>query len=133
MKILVDTSVWIDFFNGVSSPARMTLRKLLEMEEEVCISSYILTETLQGFKDNREFESAKRNLLHLPIFILAEVESYVKAAQLYRTCRKQGLTIRKTADCLIAQTAIEHDVPLLHNDKDFDRIASVTRLQIFPT
>ena len=111
----------------------MTLRKLLEAEEEVCISSYILTETLQGFKDDREFEAAKRNLLHLPILSLTESESYVNAAQLYRTCRKQGLTIRKTADCLIAQTAIAHDVPLLHNDKDFDRIASVTRLQVFPT
>ena len=133
MKILVDTSVWIDFFNGISSAPKMTLRKLLEAEEEVCVSSYILTETLQGFKDDREFEAAKRNLLYLPILGLAETESYVNAAQMYRTCRKQGLTIRKTADCLIAQTAIEHDIPLLHNDKDFDRIASVTRLQVFPT
>ena len=133
MKILVDTSVWIDFFNGISSSPKMTLRKLLEAEEEVCISSYILTETLQGFKDDREFEAAKRNLLHLPILSLAEPTSCVNAAQLYRTCRKQGLTIRKTADCLIAQTAIDHGVALLHNDKDFDRIASVTRLQIFPT
>ncbi|MCK5488248.1 MAG: PIN domain-containing protein, partial [Desulfobacterales bacterium] len=60
-------------------------------------------------------------------------ELYISAAQLYRTCRKRGITIRKTVDCLIAQTAIEHGVPLLHNDKDFDRIASVSSLQIFPT
>ena len=133
MKILVDTSAWIDFFNGISSPPRISLRKLLEAEEEVCISSYILAETLQGFRDDREFEDAKRHLLHLPILDLALPELYISAARLYRTCRKQGLTIRKTADCLIAQTAIEHGVPLLHNDKDFDRIASVSSLQIFPT
>ncbi len=133
MKILVDTSVWIDFFNDVSSAPRVSLRKLLEAEEEVCISSYILAETLQGFKDDREFETARRHLLHLPILDLPTPEFYISAARLYRTCRKQGITITKTADCLIAQTAIEHGVPLLHNDKDFDRITSVSSLQIFPT
>jgi len=133
LKILVDTSAWIDFFNGISSSPRISLRKLLEAEEEVCISNYILAETLQGFKDDREFEAAKRHLLHLPILDLALTELYINAAQLYRTCRKRGLTIRKTADCLIAQTAIENGVTLLHNDKDFDRIASVSSLQIFPT
>lgn len=133
MKILVDTSAWIDFFNGISSSPRVSLSKLLEAEEEICISNYILTETLQGFKDDREFKAAKKHLLHLPILGLAFPELYISAAQLYCTCRKRGITIRKTADCLIAQTAIEHGVPLLHNDKDFDRIASVSSLQIFPT
>ncbi len=133
MKILVDTSVWIDFFNGVSSTPRVFLRKLLEAEEEVCISNYILAETLQGFKSDREFETARMHLLHLPILNLTTAELYISAAQLYRLCRKRGITIRKTVDCLIAQTAIEHGMPLLHNDKDFDRIASVSSLQIFPT
>ena len=77
-------------------------------------SLYILAETLQGFKDDREFKAAKKHLLLLPILRLAQPELYISAAQLYRTCRKQGLTIRKTADCLIAQTAIEHDAHLLH-------------------
>jgi predicted nucleic acid-binding protein len=133
LKILVDTSVWIDFFNGVSSAPRVSLRKLLEAEEEVCIPSYILAETLQGFKNEREFEAARTHLLHLPILDATTPEKYISAAQPYRTCRKRGVTIRKTADCLIAQTAIEHGAPLLHNDKDFDRIASVNSLQIFPT
>ena len=132
MKILVDTSAWIDFFNGIPNSPRVSLRKLLEAEEEVCISNYILTETLQGFKDDKEFKAAKKHLLNLPILGLAFPELYISVAQLYRTCRKRGITIRKTADCLIAQTAIEHGVPLLHNDKDFDRIASVSSLQIFP-
>jgi len=133
LKILVDTSVWIDFFNGNSTLPQATLRKLLEAEEDVCISSYVLAETLQGFRDENEFKLAKRHLLHLPILGLSIPDAYVSAAKLYRTCRKKGATIRKTADCLIAQTAIEHGMPLLHNDKDFDRIASVSSLQIFPS
>ena len=133
MKILVDTSAWVDFFNGFSSAARVCLRNLLETEEEVCISDYILAETLQGFRDDTEFETAKEHLLHLPILSLRTTELYISAAQLYRSCRKRGITIRNTADCLIAQTAIEHGVPLLHNDKDFNQIALLGSLQIFPT
>ncbi|MCF8084212.1 MAG: PIN domain nuclease [Deltaproteobacteria bacterium] len=133
MKILVDTSVWIDFFNGFSSAPQVALRELLKAEEEVCISGYILAETLQGFKDETEFKLAKRHLLHLPILGLSIPDAYISAASLYRTCRKQGATIRKTADCLIAQTAIQYGMPLLHNDKDFDRIASVSSLRIYPS
>ena len=133
MKILVDTSVWIDFFNGISSRSKIALHNLLETEEDICISEYILTEILQGFKDDKEFESAKRHLLNFPVYGLKAPESYIHAAQLYRACRKKGVTIRKTADCLIAQSAIEHGLFLLHNDSDFDRIASICNLRIFPT
>ena len=133
MKILVDTSVWIDFFNGISSLSKIALHNLLQAEEDICISDYILTETLQGFKDDKEFEAAKGHLLTFPIYGLKVPESYIQAAQLYRKCRKKGVTIRKTADCLIAQSAIEHRLFLLHNDKDFDRIASICNLRIFPT
>lgn len=132
MKILVDTSVWVDFFNGVASSPRFALRKLIEMEEEIFISGYILAETLQGFKDDREFEWAKSHLLKVPILDMPLPEAYIEASQIYRNCRKKGLTIRKTADCLIAQTALTHDAFLLHNDKDFDRIAMVCNLHIFP-
>lgn len=131
LRILVDTSVWIDFFNGIPSTPQTYLKKLLENEEDVCVSKYILTEILQGFKDDGEFEIAKKHLLEFPILVLTDLEQYISAAQLYRLCRKKGLTLRKTADCLIAQTAIEYDVHLLHNDKDFDRIASVSQLKIF--
>ncbi len=133
MKILVDTSVWIDFFNDVSSLPKIALHNLLQAEEDICISDYILTETLQGFKDDKEFEAAKRHLLNFPIYRLKVPESYIHAAQIYRACRKKGVTIRKTADCLIAQTAIEFRLFLLHNDNDFDRIASICNLRILPT
>ena len=130
MKILVDTSVWIDFFNAVASPYRSCLRGLLEAEEDICISDLILTEILQGFKFDKEFETAKNHLQAFPILGLNSPDSYIKAAYHYRLCRKHGITIRKTVDCLIAQTAIEHGVALLHKDKDFELISSVSRLQI---
>ncbi|RZB35865.1 MAG: hypothetical protein SRB2_02663 [Desulfobacteraceae bacterium Eth-SRB2] len=100
--VIDDTSVWIDFFNGISSLSKMALHNLLEAEEDICISDYILTETLQGFKDDKEFEAAKMHLLNFPIYGLKVPESYIHAARLYRSCRKKGVTIRKTADCLIA-------------------------------
>ncbi len=130
MKILVDTSVWIDFFNGIPSQPKILLHDLLHSEEAICISDYILTETLQGFKDDKEFETAKTHLLKFPVYSLKSPESYIHAAELYRTCRKKGLTIRKTADCLIAQTAIEHKLFLLHNDSDFEQIASICELRM---
>lgn len=131
MEILVDTSVWIDFFNGINSPGAGTLHKMIEAEDPVCIADVILAETLQGFKNNEEFESAKTHLLHFPIYSLQSPEGYVRAAQLYRACRKEGITIRKTIDCLIAQTALDHSLFLLHQDSDFDRIATACGLRIF--
>jgi len=129
--VLVDTSVWIKFFNDADSLAVYLLEELIEAEEEVCISEYILTEVLQGFKKDRDFELAQKHLLHFPIYSFHSLDSYINAAQIYRKCRKRGITIRKTADCLIAQTAIENGLFLLHEDADFDRIASVFPLKIY--
>lgn len=131
MEILVDTSVWIDFFKGVNSPGAACLHKMLEAEDPVCISDVILVETLQGFRNHEEFESAKIHLLHFPLYSLQSPEGYVRAAQLFRNCRKQGITIRKTIDCLIAQIALDHGLILLHQDSDFDKIASVSSLRIY--
>jgi hypothetical protein len=107
------------------------LEELVEAEEEVCVSEYILTEALQGFKQDRDVKLALKHLLNFPVYSLNGINSYIKAAQLYRKCRKQGITIRKTADCIIAQTAIENQLVLLHNDADFDRIASCCPLRIY--
>jgi predicted nucleic acid-binding protein len=126
--ILVDTSVWIGFFNGVDSPSVRSLEELIDGEEDLFISEYILAEVLQGFKKDRDFELARRYLLEFPISFLKGFDSYIQAAQIYRTCRKKGVTVRKTADCIIAQTAMENDLLLLHDDSDFDRIASVCAL-----
>ena len=131
--ILIDSSVWIAFFNGSEGNAVSAMEKLIEDEEEVYLSEYILTEVLQGFRKDRDYEAARRSLLRFPIARLRGTDSYLEAAQIYRRCRKQGITIRKTADCLIARTAIENDLFLLHQDGDFDRIASVCPLKIYAT
>ena len=129
--VLIDSSVWINFFNGSETESVQTLEDLIAAEEDVCISGYILTEVLQGFRDDRSFETVRRQLLKLTIFDLNVPDSYIKAAQLYRRCRKQGITIRRTADCIIAQSAIENKLFLLHDDADFDKIAEVCSLKIY--
>lgn len=129
--ILVDTSVWIGFFNEFDSPAVRLLEDFIEAEEDICLSGLIVTEVLQGFRNEKDFELAKKHLLQFPIYILDNPQSCIKAAQIYRRCRQQGITIRKTADCIIAQTAIENKLILLHEDADFDRIASVCPLKVF--
>lgn len=131
--ILVDTSVWIEFFNGIDSVVVHLLEDLIGAEEEVCISEFILTEVLQGFKNDRDFELARKHLLEFPIYTLKGMYSYIQAAQIYRRCRKEGITVRKTADCIIAQTAIQNKLILLHDDSDFDKIASVYPLKIYNT
>lgn len=129
--ILVDSSVWIAFFNGSEGSAVSTLEELIDNEQDVYLSDYILTEVLQGFRDEGEYEVARRCLVRFPSARLRDRDSYIEAAQIYRRCRKQGITIRNTADCIIAYTAIENDLYLFHQDIDFDRIASVCPLKIY--
>ena len=129
--ILVDTSVWINFFNDIDSDVVRSLEHLIQAEEEVRVSEYILTEVLQGFKKDKDFELARKHLLWFPVFSLEGIPSYLQAAQIYRRCRKEGITIRRTVDCIIAQTAIENRLILLHDDADFDRIASICPLRLF--
>lgn len=129
--ILVDTSVWIEFFSGMDAAAVHILENLIEGEEDICISDYILAEVLQGFRKDRDFDLARENLIRFPIYSLGSPGSYIAAARIYRKCRKRGVTIRKTADCIIAQTAIENRFVLLHDDADFDRIAKVCPLKTY--
>lgn len=129
--ILVDSAIWIDFFKGADSVFRRKLRQLIEREEEVCLTAIHLTEILQGIRDDAEFERTKRHLLSFPVFLLKDVETYLHAAGIYRVCRRSGKTVRKTVDCLIAAVAIENDLVLFHNDRDFDKIAACTELKVF--
>lgn len=103
------------------------LHRLIEEEEEVCIADIILAEILQGIKSDKDFRKTKKYLLEFPVHSLRNVDSYVEAAQIYRILRKEGLTIRKALDCIIARVAIENDLVLFHNDKDFDIIAKVIK------
>ena len=128
--ILVDTTVWIDFFNGIPTPQVNRLVEFIKKKEGICIIGIILTEVLQGIKEDKEFEEVKSLLTELPIYEPKGIQTYFRAAQIYRKCRKEGYTLRKTIDCVIAAIAIENDFALLHNDKDFDLIAKCVELKI---
>ncbi|MEW6552837.1 MAG: PIN domain nuclease [Actinomycetota bacterium] len=125
--ILVDTSVWVEFLRGPASLYRSVLHGLIDAERDVCLADIILTEVLQGIRSDRDFSAARDYLLKFPVYGLDGVESYASAAQLYRRCRKRGITLRGAVDCLIAQIAIEHGLVLFHKDRDYERIARVER------
>lgn len=117
--ILVDSSVWIDFFNGVRTPQTDKLDDLLGAEELV-MGDLILTEVLQGFNRDRDFETARKALAALPVVELGGEEIAIEAAKNFRRLRKLGITVRKTIDCIIATRCIVSGHDLLHSDRDFD-------------
>ena len=129
--ILVDTSVWVDFLRGEKSVPGKVLHHLIENEEDISITEIILTEILQGIKEDKDFQATKDYLLNFSVFLPQGIETYLKAARIYRECRKRGKTVRKTVDCLIAAICMENDLILLHNDSDFDHIEACTALKCF--
>ena len=116
--ILVDSSVWIDYFNGVATPQADKLDGLLG-REPLAIGDLILTEVLQGFHDDRDFVKARRLLSSLKIVQIGGPEIAIVAAQNFRYLRKRGVTVRKTIDTMIATRCIESGYDLLHSDRDF--------------
>ncbi|MGA7306089.1 MAG: PIN domain nuclease [Rhodothermales bacterium] len=116
--VLVDTSVWIDYFNGVVTPETDLLDTLLGVEE-IGIGDLILTEVLQGFRTERQYQTGKRLLTSLEIHEMLGVENAIRSAEHYRRLRRRGITIRKTADVIIATYCIAEGYPLLFSDKDF--------------
>ena len=128
--IVADTSVWIDFLKGINSPQHRTLRRLIEQEEDVALTEIILAEILPGIREDGDFEKVKDRLLEFPMQKPEGTDTYVRAAQLYRDCRKRGKTPRKTVDCIIAAICLENDLALLHKDKDFDIIEACAGLKV---
>ena len=116
--ILVDTSVWIDFFNGNVNEHIDALDSALE-EGTVAIGDIIFLEILQGFKSDRHYLRAKTTLEALDHYELFGHGMVIRCAENYRTLRKRGITVRKTTDLIIATFCIEHQIPLLFSDRDF--------------
>ena len=116
--ILADTSVWVDYFNGVANTYTDRLDSELD-SGGVAIGDIILLEILQGFKKNKDFEVAKKTLQVLDQYELFGHSMVLKCAENYRTLRKKGITVRKTADVIIATFCIENHMPLLFTDRDF--------------
>jgi predicted nucleic acid-binding protein len=118
MMILVDTTVWIDFFSARSYPHVKALENLILNREDICLCGIILAEVLQGIREDSEFNRT-RDLLANLVFLPMQYSVFLRSAEIYRNLRRKGITIRKPVDCMIASVAIEHEIPLLHNDKDF--------------
>ena len=116
--ILVDTSVWIDYFNGSDSLETDILDDALS-NNDVAIGDLILLEILQGFRSDKDYHLAQECLSSLHQFNLLSTELTISSANNYRMLRKQGVTIRKSADVIIATFCIEHRLPLLFSDRDF--------------
>lgn len=129
-SIIVDTSVWVDCFRGIQNSQTKLVTELLLSTNRVAVTPTILQEALQGIHDDGQFVRTQKNLLACILLRLDSVEAAIEAAQLYRTLRKKGVTIRKPNDCLIAHYALFYDLPVLHNDIDFEQIARHTALRI---
>jgi predicted nucleic acid-binding protein len=129
--ILIDTSAFTEFLNKTGSPFDREIESLISKDKETAIADIVLTEVLQGIKNDKDYAEVKKSLLSFPVYSLKGVDSFIAAADLYRKCRKKGLTIRNTTDLLIAQIALENDLILLHNDKDFDTLAGMCNLRIY--
>ena len=117
--ILVDSSVWIDFFRGTVTPQVDALDRLLG-EEPVAIGDLMMTEVLQGFANERDFNKARRMLGALDLVEIGGRDVMIEAARYFRDLRARGITIRKTIDTLIATRCIVSGYRLLYSDRDFD-------------
>ncbi|MBI2336797.1 MAG: PIN domain nuclease [Deltaproteobacteria bacterium] len=129
--VLVDTSVWVDFFRGIASKERKILHQLLESNEEIGLCGLIKQEILQGVSNDLQYQKIKNYLENFIYFDFRDPEHFEMAATLYRNCRKKGKTPRKIIDCLIAAVAISNGLPVLHKDHDFDLIAQCNPLKIY--
>ncbi len=127
--ILVDSSVWIDYFKGTVTTQTQILDALLG-NEPLAIGDLILTEVLQGFDDDRDFNQARKMLTSLIVIELGGQEIAIQAAKNFRTLRNLGVTVRKTIDTVIATRCIESGYDLLHNDRDFDPFAKHLGLRV---
>jgi predicted nucleic acid-binding protein len=127
--ILVDSSVWIDYFKGTITAQTEMLDRLLG-QQPLAIGDLILTEVLQGFDNERDFKDARKMLTSLMVVELGGQEIAIQAAENFRALRRLGVTVRKTIDTVIATRCIESGYGLLHNDRDFDPFARHLGLRV---
>ena len=127
--IVVDTSVWIDFFNGVSSREASLLDYYLSAQR-IVMGDLILVELLQGFRTTKSLNQAKQLLESLEYRDMLNKQLAYQAADYYRLLRQKGITVRKTMDVMIATFCIEHHLPLLHRDQDFNLMVKPLGLNV---
>ncbi len=134
MRVLVDSSVWADYLNGSATHETDALHELLAGDDDVCTCGIVVAEVMQGLRrstSRAEIESGFRDLTFLDPF---EIETYLRAAALFRDLRAAGVTIRSTIDCILVAIAAEADCYVLAADRDFRNIAAsgAVRLRLWP-
>jgi len=120
--ILVDTSVWIDFFKGNETAQVKKFWEYLENDYPLYVCPVIIQELLQGIKSEKEYKQVKNYLFALNVLNDDSIETALGASDIYRKLRQKGISIRKSNDCLIAYYAIKYSLKILHHDRDFDHI-----------
>ena len=127
--IVVDSSIWIDYFNGTISNETDWLDDSLGIEP-IIMGDIILAEVLQGFQNEKDFKTAKKLLIGCPFMDMIGQELAIKSAMNYRSLRQKGITIRKTIDVMIGTFCIHNNFFILHNDKDFDPLEKHLKLKV---
>jgi predicted nucleic acid-binding protein len=130
--ILVDTSVLIDFFKGARNTGSRKFREILQKDIPFGISSVIFLEVLQGAGSDDEYKLIKTYLETQRFYHPKDpIVSFARAARIYMECRQRGITVGSTIDCLIVQIVLEHNLFLLHNDRDFNKIARLFPMKFY--
>jgi hypothetical protein len=125
-SFLVDTSLWIEFFRA---PRRVDIPAIVDFDE-VATCLPVVQEVLQGIREEAHYRKARLGLLNMPLIeVPLGLDVVEDAVALYRTARRNALTIRSSADCLIAACALRHDLEVLHRDRDYPLIARISRLR----
>ena len=123
--ILIDTSLWIFYFNSPKSRQAQLIEELLISHQPVCINAIIEMEVLQGISKDSQYNKMREHLADFQYFPDFNQKYFNLATEIYRTCRKQGVTVRKSLDCLIAANCLIDNLEILHHDRDFEQIKKV--------
>ena len=129
--LIFDTSVWINFLNKKNAPEVELLETYILEDAEVLIIPAILQEILQGVRDDSKYSQIKETLSYFRLLEIPAYQAAIGAAELFRSLRKRGITVRKNNDCLIAYFAIWFSVPLVHTDRDFDLMVGHSELSVW--
>ncbi len=122
MRVLVDTSAWVEFFNGTGSPEHRAVARLISGQDEICTCGVIVAELFQGFRRKRGRNKLQELFRELVFLEPDGIDLYFRAAELHRTLRENGLTVRSTIDCLVAALAEANECYILARDRDLSLI-----------
>ncbi|HYB24787.1 MAG TPA: PIN domain nuclease [Solirubrobacteraceae bacterium] len=128
--ILIDSSAWVEFLRATGSPLHLSARDAVAGEREVACTEVVAMEVLAGARDEADRDRLRRLLYRFAFLTVDGLRDYEQAAELYRLCRRRGMTVRKLTDCLIAAVAIRNDAELLCDDSDFLAVASCAPLSL---